>query len=52
MPNSTIIAAVRGREVLDSRGNPTVEVDVTLRWRRYWSRHRSVGSFHWTARGG
>ena len=31
MPNSTIIAAVRGREVLDSRGNPTVEVDVTLR---------------------
>ena len=31
MPNSTIIAAVRAREVLDSRGNPTVEVDVTLR---------------------
>ena len=24
------IAAVRGREILDSRGNPTVEVDVTL----------------------
>ena len=30
MPSSTIIAAVRGREVLDSRGNPTVEVDVHL----------------------
>src|SRR6476646_7347450 len=24
------IAAVHGRQVLDSRGNPTVEVDVTL----------------------
>ena len=24
----TIIAAVRGREILDSRGNPTVEVDI------------------------
>ena len=24
------IADVRGREILDSRGNPTVEVDVTL----------------------
>ena len=27
---STRIAAVHGREVLDSRGNPTVEVEVTL----------------------
>src|SRR3954470_22973502 len=26
---STIVA-VKGREILDSRGNPTVEVDVTL----------------------
>ena len=26
----TEIQAVRGRQVLDSRGNPTVEVDVTL----------------------
>src|SRR3954468_15247522 len=24
------ISAVKGREILDSRGNPTVEVDVTL----------------------
>ena len=30
MPSSTAIAAVRAREVLDSRGNPTVEVDVHL----------------------
>ena len=26
----TAIIDVRGREILDSRGNPTVEVDVTL----------------------
>ena len=26
----TVIEAIYGREVLDSRGNPTVEVDVTL----------------------
>ncbi|MCY4556139.1 MAG: phosphopyruvate hydratase [Chloroflexi bacterium] len=30
MAESTLIHSVRGREVLDSRGNPTVEVDVTL----------------------
>ncbi len=30
MPNSTHIAAVHAREVLDSRGNPTVEVDMRL----------------------
>jgi enolase len=28
---STDIAAVRGRQILDSRGNPTVEVEVELR---------------------
>jgi enolase len=27
---SDVIAEVRGREILDSRGNPTVEVEVTL----------------------
>ena len=26
----TIIQAIKGREILDSRGNPTVEVDVEL----------------------
>ncbi len=30
MADTTLINSVRGREVLDSRGNPTVEVDVTL----------------------
>src|SRR5437588_5919763 len=29
-PVPTPIAQVRGREILDSRGNPTVEVDVIL----------------------
>src|SRR5690242_16718995 len=27
---SFLIEAIRGREILDSRGNPTVEVDVVL----------------------
>ena len=30
MSNDTAIKAIRGREILDSRGNPTVEVDVIL----------------------
>ncbi len=30
MSGGTSIARVHGREILDSRGNPTVEVDVTL----------------------
>ena len=30
MTNSTSITSIRAREILDSRGNPTVEVDVTL----------------------
>ena len=28
--SSTLIKNVRGREVIDSRGNPTVEVEITL----------------------
>jgi len=30
MSKDTLIKAIRGREILDSRGNPTVEVDVVL----------------------
>ena len=30
MQNNYLIKSVRGREILDSRGNPTVEVDVIL----------------------
>lgn len=29
MSSSSIITGVRGREIIDSRGNPTVEVDIT-----------------------
>ena len=28
--SETTITAVKGREIIDSRGNPTVEVDITL----------------------
>src|SRR3989338_6203708 len=30
MPSSLKIAQIKGREILDSRGNPTVEADVIL----------------------
>ena len=31
MAASTEIAEIKAREILDSRGNPTIEVDVRLR---------------------
>ena len=37
------ITSVHAREILDSRGNPTVEVDVTLERRRLRPRGRAVG---------
>ncbi len=46
------IAVVVGREVLDSRGNPTVEVEVVARLRRAGSRHRPVGRVDRPVRGG
>jgi enolase len=30
MTKATTIEKIKGREILDSRGNPTVEVEVTL----------------------
>lgn len=30
MANSVLVSKIHGREILDSRGNPTVEVDITL----------------------
>ena len=39
----TGIAAIHAREILDSRGNPTVEVDVTLQGRRLRPRGSAVG---------
>ena len=38
----TAIATVVGREILDSRGNPTVEVDVVLDERRLRPRRGAV----------
>ncbi|MBI4983081.1 phosphopyruvate hydratase, partial [Candidatus Woesearchaeota archaeon] len=29
------IASITSREILDSRGNPTIEVDVTIRKHKY-----------------
>ena len=39
----TAIADIRAREILDSRGNPTVEVEVTLGQRRGRARGGAVG---------
>ena len=47
----TIISDVYAREVLDSRGNPTVEVEVYLRVRRFRPRYRSFRRFHRRIRG-
>ena len=38
----TAIIDIAGREILDSRGNPTVEVDVTLEDGSLRPRRRSV----------
>ena len=38
----TAIIDIIAREILDSRGNPTVEVDVAARGRRLGPRRRSV----------
>ena len=47
----TEIVGVFGREILDSRGNPTVEVEVAARgWRRR-SRRRALGRVHRRVRG-
>jgi hypothetical protein len=40
------IAKVIGRQILDSRGNPTIEVDVyTIKW-LCWPSSCSIRSFH------
>ena len=38
----TAIADIIGREILDSRGNPTVEVDVIARGRLAGPRRRAL----------
>ena len=41
----TDIADIHAREILDSRGNPTVEVEVTLDSGAVGTRGGAVGSF-------
>ncbi len=42
----TEIVKISGREILDSRGNPTVEADVWLALRRHGARGGSFGRLH------
>ena len=46
------IEAIKAREILDSRGNPTVEVDVRAGGRRGRPGRRALGRLHRRARGG
>ena len=48
----TAIVDIIGREILDSRGNPTVEVDIAAGGRLARPRGRAVGRLHGGARGG
>ena len=50
--DETIIEAITAREVLDSRGNPTVEVTVALLGGAHGHGNRAVGRLHRRARGG
>ena len=45
------IKSIHAREILDSRGNPTVEVDVKLADGAFGPRGRSIGSVHRRSRG-
>ena len=49
---TTLIEDVIAREVLDSRGNPTVEVEVFLDGGAIGSRHRAVRRVDRCPRGG
>ena len=48
----TAIVDIIAREILDSRGNPTVEVDVVLEDGSHGPRRRAVGRLDRRARGG
>ena len=45
--SDTTITNIIGREIIDSRGNPTVEVDVHLAGGGFWPRGGAVWCFHW-----
>ena len=46
------IIDIKAREILDSRGNPTVEADVVLELLRRRSSSGSIRSLNWGSRGG
>ncbi len=46
------ITDIRGREIIDSRGNPTVEADVMLDSGSLGPRGGALGRLHRHARGG
>ena len=50
-PPMSLIESVHAREILDSRGNPTVEVDVMARRRRVRAGRRAERGLHGRARG-
>ena len=52
VPPMSVIADVRAREILDSRGNPTVEVEVELDSGAHRPGGGAVGRLHRRARGG
>ena len=47
----SVIIDVFGREILDSRGNPTVEVEVVLEDGAFGRAARALGRFHRRVRG-
>ena len=46
------IKEVKAREILDSRGNPTVEVDVYSLGRKFRKGGSPVRRVHWSCRSG
>ena len=48
----TRIVDIKGREIMDSRGNPTVEADVYCRERGHRTRRRAVGCVYRHTRSG
>ena len=48
----SVIVEMHAREIIDSRGNPTIEADVMLDSRRAWPRGGTLRGLHRYARGG
>ena len=43
----SVITDIHAREVLDSRGNPTVEAEVYTELGGFWSCYRTIWCFYW-----